>query len=120
MTGRLPPARFSEMNGGIWDWRNPAISSRASFLPGSANSDARSLRLNFELNVESYGRDSADEMGQIIAGKLRGAHGVTLPEGDGRNYPAKLRDSIARLFSHACSSLRLPGRDRVSGNFRGP
>ena len=68
-------------------------------LLGSANWDARSLRLNFELNVESYGRDFADEMGLIIEGKLRGAREVTLSEVDGRSYPAKLRDSIARLFS---------------------
>jgi cardiolipin synthase A/B len=68
-------------------------------LFGSANWDTRSLRLNFELNVESYGRDFADEMGRIIENKLRGAREVTLAEVDGRSYPAKLRDSIARLFS---------------------
>jgi cardiolipin synthase len=68
-------------------------------LLGSANWDARSLRLNFELNVESYGRDFADEMGKIIANKLRGAREVTLAEVDGRSYTAKVRDSIARLFS---------------------
>jgi len=68
-------------------------------LLGSANWDARSLRLNFELNVEGYGRDFADEMGKIIANKLRGAREVTLAEVDGRSYPAKVRDSIARLFS---------------------
>jgi len=68
-------------------------------LFGSANWDARSLRLNFELNVESYGRDFADGMVKIIENKLRNAREVTLAEVDGRSYPAKLRDSIARLFS---------------------
>jgi len=68
-------------------------------LLGSANWDTRSLRLNFELNVESYGRDFADEMGRIIRDKLRGAREVTLADVDGRSYPAKLRDSIVRLFS---------------------
>jgi cardiolipin synthase len=66
---------------------------------GSANWDARSLRLNFELNVECYGRDFADEMAKIIAKKIRGAHQVTLAEADARSYPAKLRDAVARLFS---------------------
>jgi cardiolipin synthase len=66
---------------------------------GSANWDARSLRLNFELNVESYGRGFATETGKIVENKLRGALEVTLAEVDGRSYPAKLRDSIARLFS---------------------
>jgi len=68
-------------------------------LFGSANWDARSLRLNFELNVECYGRDFANEMESLMQEKLRGAHEVTLAEVDGRLLPAKLRDAIARLFS---------------------
>jgi cardiolipin synthase len=68
-------------------------------LLGSANWDARSLRLNFELNVENYGRQFAEQMGKIIEAKLQGAREVTLAEADGRSYPVKLRDAIARLFS---------------------
>ncbi|MGC9940394.1 MAG: phospholipase D-like domain-containing protein [Verrucomicrobiota bacterium] len=69
-------------------------------LLGSANWDARSLRLNFELNVECYGRPFAQEMEEkIITRKLAGAHEVTLSEIDARPFPAKLRDAIARLFS---------------------
>ena len=68
-------------------------------LLGSANWDARSLRLNFELNVECYGRDFANEMELLIQRKLQGAREVTLAEADGRSLPAKLRDATARLFS---------------------
>ena len=68
-------------------------------LLGSANWDARSLRLNFELNVECYGRDLAHDMAAIIEKKLRGAREVTLAETDGRSLPVKLRDAISRLFS---------------------
>jgi cardiolipin synthase len=68
-------------------------------LLGSANWDARSLRLNFELNVECYGREFADEMAKVIKRKVHGAHQVTLSEADARSYPAKVRDAIARLFS---------------------
>jgi cardiolipin synthase len=68
-------------------------------LLGSANWDARSLRLNFELNVECYGRDFANEMELLVQRKLRRAHEVTLAEADGRSLPAKLRDATARLFS---------------------
>jgi cardiolipin synthase len=68
-------------------------------LLGSANWDARSLRLNFELNVEAYGRAFAQEMEKVIARKMLGAHEVTLAEVDARRLPAKLRDAIARLFS---------------------
>ncbi len=68
-------------------------------LLGSANWDARSLRLNFEMNVECYGREFADEMELVIQKKLHGAHEVTLAEVDARTVPGKLRDAIARLFS---------------------
>ena len=68
-------------------------------LFGSANWDARSLRLNFELNVECYGREFAHEMAAVIEKKLLGAREVTQAEVDGRAFPAKLRDATARLFS---------------------
>jgi cardiolipin synthase len=68
-------------------------------LLGSANWDARSLRLNFELNVECYSREFAQEMEKLIQKKVQTAHEVTLAEVDARSLPAKLRDAIARLFS---------------------
>jgi cardiolipin synthase len=68
-------------------------------LLGSANWDARSLRLNFELNVECYGRECAREMGMVIEEKISTAREVTLAEVDGRSLPTKLRDATARLFS---------------------
>ena len=68
-------------------------------LIGSANWDARSLRLNFELNVEAYGREFAGEMARVIEQKMSGAREVTLAEADARRYPAKVRDAIARLFA---------------------
>jgi len=60
---------------------------------------ARSLRLNFELNVECYGHDLACGMETVIQNKLRGAREVTLEEVNARSLPAKLRDATARLFS---------------------
>jgi cardiolipin synthase len=66
---------------------------------GSANWDARSLRLNFELNVECYGRDFAQEMEKVIEKKTAAAREVTLAEVDKRSLPVKLLDAIARLFS---------------------
>ena len=68
-------------------------------LLGSANWDARSLRLNFELNVECYSRAFALEMEKIIAQKISSAHEVTLAEIDARRISGKLRDAIARQFS---------------------
>jgi len=68
-------------------------------LLGSANWDTRSLRLNFELNVEGYGRNFANTMVSIFQQKLRGAREVSLAEVDDRSVPGKLRDAAARLFS---------------------
>ena len=68
-------------------------------LLGSANWDARSLRLNFELNVEAYGRGFAATMEKVFAEKLSAAREVTQAEADGRPLPIKLLDATARLFS---------------------
>jgi cardiolipin synthase len=68
-------------------------------LLGSANWDARSLRLNFELNVECYGRELARSMESFVEKKVLGAREVTLAEADTRTVPGKLRDAVARLFA---------------------
>jgi cardiolipin synthase len=68
-------------------------------LVGSANWDSRSLRLNFELCVEAYGRSFATQMETIAARKIAAARAVTLAEADGRHVLIKLRDATARLFS---------------------
>jgi cardiolipin synthase A/B len=66
---------------------------------GSANWDARSLRLNFELNIECYSRALAAEMKQFVEKKISTARPVTLAEVDNRPVPVKLLDAAARLFS---------------------
>jgi len=66
---------------------------------GSANMDTRSMRLNFEFNVEAYDRELAATVRAHIEGKLKGARQVTLKEMDGRPLATKLRDGLSRLFS---------------------
>lgn len=68
-------------------------------LFGSSNWDARSLRLNFELNVECYGRDFAGTMAAVVERKMTTARAVTLAEADARRLPTKLCDAVVRLFS---------------------
>jgi cardiolipin synthase A/B len=68
-------------------------------LIGSANWDPRSLRLNFEFNIECYDTDLAGELGALLDNKKRNAHALTLNEVDSRPVPIRLRDGIARLFS---------------------
>jgi cardiolipin synthase A/B len=68
-------------------------------LLGSANWDARSLRLNFEFNVECYDVELAKRLDQWVETKRKSARPVTLEEVDGRSLPARLRDGIARLLT---------------------
>ena len=68
-------------------------------LVGSANLDPRSLRLNFEFNLEIYDRDTAASLtGHFDATRDRSRE-VTLAEMDGRPFPERLRDAAAKLFA---------------------
>jgi cardiolipin synthase len=68
-------------------------------LFGSGNWDDRSMRLNFEFNVETYDRGLAARLDQRIADVIARSRPKTLAEVDGRSIPVRLRDGIARLFS---------------------
>jgi cardiolipin synthase len=68
-------------------------------LLGSGNWDARSLRLNFELNLECYDRELAERVDAAIEMRLENAREVSLAELDGRPLPIRLRDGIARLMA---------------------
>jgi cardiolipin synthase len=68
-------------------------------LIGSANWDPRSLRLNFEFDVESYGGSLARSLDDLVEGKLKHAKPVTQGDMDGRPLPVRLRDGAARLLS---------------------
>jgi cardiolipin synthase len=66
---------------------------------GSANWDGRSLRLNFELDLECYGASFAARLDRIIDAKIASAHPVTYDEISLRPLPVKLRDAAIRLAS---------------------
>jgi cardiolipin synthase len=68
-------------------------------LVGSANWDPRSLRLNFEFNVECYDQDLGSRMAKLVQEKLAGAREITKAEVDARSLPVQLRDGVARLLS---------------------
>ena len=68
-------------------------------LIGSANLDPRSLRLNFELNLEAYDRELAGILSRHVAEAVARSREVTLAELEGSNLAEKLRDGFAKLFS---------------------
>jgi cardiolipin synthase len=66
---------------------------------GSTNWDARSLRLNFEYNLECYDEGLAGELDAIIDAKLAEARPMRLAELVARPLPLRLRDGLTRLLS---------------------
>jgi cardiolipin synthase len=68
-------------------------------LLGSCNWDPRSLRLNFEFNVECYDQQLASEVEAVFEERRARARPLTLKEVDGRSIPVRLRDGVARMFS---------------------
>jgi len=85
-------------------WRNPQPFEHTKLLVvdsewcmiGSANWDMRSLRLNFELNIEVYDPDLAAELEAIMAARMR----TRLTDRDltSRPLPIRLRDAATRLL----------------------
>jgi cardiolipin synthase len=68
-------------------------------LFGSANLDPRSLRLNFELNVEVFDELLAKNLFNLIEKKLSLSKRVTRHFFESRSLIELLRDGMARLFS---------------------
>lgn len=66
---------------------------------GSTNWDPRSLRLNFELDVECYDPALAAQVANLVAERRRESRALTLADVDGRSLPVRLRDGVARLLS---------------------
>ena len=72
---------------------------RAWTLLGSGNWDPRSLRLNFEFDVECYDCELANKLYQWMDRKRAIARCVTLADVDARRIPVRLRDGLARLLT---------------------
>jgi len=76
------------------------LMDRVWSLIGSANLDPRSLRLNFEFNVEVYDADLSRQLAAKFSATVAESRRVTIEEVDfGRSLPVKIRDGIAKLFS---------------------
>ena len=82
-----------------FDHSKVMVVDEAWSLVGSANWDARSLRLNFEFNVECYDEELARWLMEFTEEKMRRGRQTTLEEVDGRSTPVRLRDGVARLFA---------------------
>jgi cardiolipin synthase len=65
---------------------------------GSSNWDPRSLRLNFEFNLECYDEDLGESLHRLAGDRLKAARLLTMEELDQRSLLANLRDGTARLL----------------------
>jgi cardiolipin synthase len=102
---RAQLARVMEHGARVWLSPPPFDHSKLMLVDegwalfGSGNWDPRSLRLNFEFNVECYDRDLVSQLDGIVAEKIDDARPLSRDELDRRSLPEKLRDGTAWLFS---------------------
>lgn len=82
-----------------FDHTKLVIIDGAWVLLGSANWDPRSLRLNFEFNLECYDRKLAAQATRVVDSTLRQSARVTMREINGRTLLVKLRDAAARTLA---------------------
>ncbi len=90
---------------GVQIWTSPPpfdhsklmVVDEAWCMFGSSNWDPRSMRLNFEFNVECYSREVATATADVIRQKIAASQPFTLCDIDSRPLPIKLRDGLARL-----------------------
>ena len=66
---------------------------------GSANWDSRSLRLNFEFNLECYDPALVAQLDRILDDRVAAARPLTLDALARRPLAIRLRDGVARLAS---------------------
>ncbi len=84
---------------GPFDHSKLLVVDGAWTLLGSANWDARSLRLNFEFNVECYCGKLGAKLETFVLERRTHARRLSLADVDRRSLPVKVRDGVARLFA---------------------
>jgi cardiolipin synthase A/B len=84
---------------GAFDHSKLMLVDGAWTLLGSANWDARSLRLNFELNVECYSVELGAHLEGLAQARIAASRPYTLADSARRSLPVRLRDGAARLFA---------------------
>jgi len=75
------------------------VVDRAWALVGSTNWDPRSLRLNFELDLECHDEQLATSLDALIDARIAEGRPFTLEDADGRAFHIRVRDGLARLLS---------------------
>jgi len=75
------------------------VIDRAWALVGTSNWDPRSLRLNFELDIECHDAAFAGTLDRLVEQRIAASRPFTLADADGRPFLTRVRDGLARLLS---------------------
>lgn len=112
--GNLPVVRWAMwgsyravLRGSVRLWLTPPPFDHSKLLVvdsywvsiGSSNWDPRSLRLNFEFNLECYDDALGRELDALARERRDAARLLTIEELDARALPLQLRDGAARLLT---------------------
>ena len=95
------------LNAGVRIWHQPPPFTHTKLLAvdgyysqiGSANLDARSLRLNFELNMEVFDPEFHDLLAGHMDEAISLGHEITLDTLKRQSLPVKLRNAACWIFS---------------------
>lgn len=87
------------LSSGTFDHSKLMVIDRQWCFIGSSNLDSRSLRLNFEIDLEVYDRVLAEQIEDRIDQRLAMAHQMTLERLKARSLPNRLLDRLFWLGS---------------------
>lgn len=95
------------LNAGVRVWHQPPPFAHTKLLTvdgyysqiGSANLDARSLRLNFELNMEVFDPAFHDLLADHMDAAVSRGREITLADLEGQSLPIRLRNAACWTFS---------------------
>ncbi len=102
MMAQLPQLLDQDIN--VWlspppfDHSKATVVDKAWSFIGSSNWDPRSLRLNFEFNVECYDRALATDLADRLDRRIRSARRLTRQDLESRALALRLRDGLTRLL----------------------
>ena len=87
------------LTSGRFDHSKLMVVDDAWVFVGSSNWDPRSLRLNFEFNIECFDTALAQNLAARIDTRIRGAEPVTRADIESQPLAIRLRDGVARLMA---------------------
>ena len=87
------------LTGPVFDHTKLFLVDDAWSLIGSTNWDARSLRLNFEYNLECHDAQLLRQLDRLVDDRIACAHELTAAELSRQSVPARLRDRLFWLLS---------------------